>query len=73
MEGQEYRPWRHPFADLGPCSYRPPPAFYYHRPIVEYVDSGRIDYAKTQDAGEDIRFIDSDGVTVLLMRRNSAG
>ncbi len=29
------------------------------------LNSGRIDYASTQDLGEDIRFVDSDGVSVL--------
>lgn len=34
-------------------------------PVLVTLDSGRIDYAATQDAGEDIRFVDADGVTEL--------
>jgi len=34
-------------------------------PILVALNSDRIDYADTQDAGEDIRFIDSDGLTEL--------
>lgn len=34
-------------------------------PILVLLDSTRIDYAKTQNAGEDLRFIDADGSTVL--------
>jgi hypothetical protein len=30
-------------------------------PVLAVLDSSRIDYAKTQDSGEDIRFTDSDG------------
>lgn len=33
-------------------------------PILVKLDSGRIDYGKTQNAGQDLRFIDTDG-TVL--------
>ncbi len=34
-------------------------------PVLVVFDSTRIDYTKTQDAGEDIRFIDDDGLTEL--------
>lgn len=34
-------------------------------PVLICLDSSRIDYADTQDAGEDIRFVDSDDATVL--------
>jgi hypothetical protein len=34
-------------------------------PVLISLDSGRIDYTGTQDAGEDIRFVDSDDATVL--------
>ncbi len=34
-------------------------------PVLVVLDSSRVDYAYTQDAGEDIRFVDADGVTVL--------
>lgn len=34
-------------------------------PILVKLDSTRIDYTKTQDSGQDIRFVDSDNSTVL--------
>lgn len=34
-------------------------------PVRVSLDPGRIDYGKTMAAGEDLRFIDSDGLTVL--------
>ncbi len=34
-------------------------------PVLVMLDSGRIDYGLTQDLGQDIRFVDRDGVTVL--------
>jgi len=34
-------------------------------PVRVSLDSGRIDYSLTQDAGEDLRFIDADGATPL--------
>jgi uncharacterized repeat protein (TIGR01451 family) len=34
-------------------------------PVLVVLDSGRIDYAYTGDAGQDIRFVDADGTTVL--------
>jgi hypothetical protein len=34
-------------------------------PIMVRLDAGRIDYALTQNLGHDVRFVDSDGVTVL--------
>ena len=34
-------------------------------PVRVSLDSGRIDYSRTQDAGEDLRFIDADGETPL--------
>ncbi|MHC4989690.1 MAG: LamG domain-containing protein, partial [Planctomycetota bacterium] len=34
-------------------------------PVLVKLDSSRIDYAKTQNAGQDLRFIDADGTTVL--------
>ena len=34
-------------------------------PVRVSLDSGRIDYSLTQDAGEDLRFIDADGETPL--------
>lgn len=34
-------------------------------PVLVALNNGRIDYALTQDAGEDIRFVDANGVTVL--------
>jgi hypothetical protein len=34
-------------------------------PVLIALDSGDIDYSKTQDNGEDIRFTDSDGTTTL--------
>ena len=34
-------------------------------PVLVVLTSSRIDYAKTQDGGEDIRFIDADGITEL--------
>ncbi len=34
-------------------------------PVLVTLNSGRIDYGQTQDLGQDIRFVDSDGVTVL--------
>lgn len=33
--------------------------------LVKLTSPGRIDYTKTQDAGQDIRFVDADGVTEL--------
>lgn len=34
-------------------------------PVLVKLNSSRIDYSKTQDAGQDIRFTDSDGTTLL--------
>jgi hypothetical protein len=34
-------------------------------PVLVRLDAGRVDYTCTQDQGQDIRFIDADGVTVL--------
>ncbi len=34
-------------------------------PVLVKLDSSRIDYAKTQNAGQDLRFVDADGTTVL--------
>lgn len=34
-------------------------------PVLVRLDSSRIDYTKTQDAGQDIRFYDSDNTTLL--------
>jgi hypothetical protein len=34
-------------------------------PVRVSLDSGRIDYSRTQDSGEDLRFVDADGVTPL--------
>src|SRR3990167_4024543 len=34
-------------------------------PILVLLNSGRINYAKTQDAGQDIRFVDADDTTTL--------
>jgi hypothetical protein len=34
-------------------------------PVLVKLDSTNIDYSKTQNAGQDIRFVDADGVTVL--------
>jgi hypothetical protein len=34
-------------------------------PVLVRLDSTRVNYAKTQNAGEDIRFVDSDNATVL--------
>ncbi len=34
-------------------------------PVLVKLDATRIDYAQTQDAGEDLRFYDADGVTLL--------
>ncbi|HLE48845.1 MAG TPA: DUF2341 domain-containing protein [Patescibacteria group bacterium] len=34
-------------------------------PVLVKLNSGRIDYSKTKDAGEDIRFYDSNGTTAL--------
>ncbi len=34
-------------------------------PLLVVLNSSRIDYAFTQDAGQDIRFVDADGVAVL--------
>jgi biopolymer transport protein ExbB len=34
-------------------------------PVRVSLDATRIDYAKTQDAGQDLRFVDADGATVL--------
>jgi hypothetical protein len=34
-------------------------------PVLVVLDSTRIDYTKTLDAGEDLRFVDDDGSTVL--------
>src|SRR3990167_5742171 len=34
-------------------------------PVLVKLDSTRIDYANTQDSGQDIRFADSDGTTLL--------
>lgn len=34
-------------------------------PLMVRVDSSRIDYANTQNSGQDIRFYDADGVTML--------
>lgn len=45
-------------------------------PVLIKLDSSRIDYANTQDYGEDIRFVDAAGVTVLpheIAEWNEAG
>lgn len=45
-------------------------------PLLVRIDSTRIDYGNTQDAGQDIQFRDSDGVTVLpheIEKWNEAG
>jgi hypothetical protein len=34
-------------------------------PVLVVLDAGRVDYAKTQDAGQDLRFVDADDQTVL--------
>ena len=34
-------------------------------PVLVVLDSSRIDYTMTQDAGQDLRFIDADGKTLL--------
>ncbi len=34
-------------------------------PVLVVLDSSRIDYSKVEDAGEDLRFIDDDDLTVL--------
>ena len=34
-------------------------------PVLIVLNSSRVDYTNTQDSGEDLRFIDSDGVTKL--------
>jgi len=34
-------------------------------PVLVSLSSGNIDYSKTKDAGQDIRFLDSDGTTLL--------
>lgn len=34
-------------------------------PVLVKLNSSRIDYSKTQDSGQDIRFTDSDGTTLL--------
>ncbi len=34
-------------------------------PVLVTLDSDRVDYSETQDAGQDIRFTDSDGTTLL--------
>ena len=34
-------------------------------PLLVTINSSSVDYGQTQDSGQDIRFIDSDGVTVL--------
>lgn len=34
-------------------------------PVRVSLDSNRIDYARTLDSGEDLRFVDDDGVTIL--------
>jgi len=34
-------------------------------PVLVKLDSSRIDYARTQNAGQDLRFVDSDNQTVL--------
>ncbi|MCK5806452.1 MAG: DUF2341 domain-containing protein, partial [Lentisphaeria bacterium] len=34
-------------------------------PVLVVLDSSRIDYTKTQDAGQDLRFIDADGKSLL--------
>ncbi len=34
-------------------------------PVMVRLDSGRIDYAKVQDSGQDLRFVDADNLTVL--------
>ena len=38
-------------------------------PVLVVLDSPRIDYAKTLNAGEDIRFIDADGTTDGSIRK----
>jgi hypothetical protein len=45
-------------------------------PVLVRLDSSRIDYAKTQDAGQDIRFYDADNTTLLsheIEKWNEAG
>ncbi|NIQ77219.1 MAG: DUF2341 domain-containing protein, partial [Anaerolineae bacterium] len=37
----------------------------FNFPVLIKLDSSRIDYAKTKTLGEDIRFVDADGTTVL--------
>jgi hypothetical protein len=34
-------------------------------PVLIVLNGSRVDYASTQDSGEDLRFIDADGLTVL--------
>ena len=34
-------------------------------PVLVKLSSNRVDYTKTLNAGEDLRFIDADGVTIL--------
>jgi hypothetical protein len=34
-------------------------------PVLIVLNSSRVDYANTQDSGEDLRFIDADGSTIL--------
>ncbi len=45
-------------------------------PVLIALNGSRIDYANTQDAGEDIRFVDADGTTLLnheIERWNESG
>lgn len=34
-------------------------------PVLVALDSSRIDYSSTQNSGQDLRFVDNDGVTIL--------
>ena len=34
-------------------------------PILVRLDSSRVDYTRTQDAGQDVRFVDADNLTIL--------
>jgi uncharacterized repeat protein (TIGR01451 family) len=34
-------------------------------PVLVVLDSSRIDYSQTQNAGQDVRFVDADGTTIL--------
>src|SRR3990170_645825 len=45
-------------------------------PVLVVLNSSRIDYSQTQDAGQDLRFTDSDGTTILpheIEQWNEAG